>query len=103
MLQALVLSLQRRKRVASVLIIGVVTVVSLALPAAAIIGGTLDSANRFSNVGLVTLDGFHYCSGTLYRTIPSQTSSNLFLTAGHCTLGQTGQFKVTFDPAGDTN
>jgi Trypsin len=74
-----------------------------AMPAGAVIGGTLDSSNIYSNVGLITVNGQHWCSGTLYRTSPNQTSSNLFLTAGHCTLGVTGQFKVTFDPAGDTN
>jgi hypothetical protein len=39
----------------------------------------------------------------LYRTDHSATSSTLFMTAGHCTLGFSGPFKVTFDPAGDTN
>ena len=73
------------------------------MPAAAVIGDTLDSSNIYSNVGLITVNGHHWCSGTLYRTSPTQTSSNLVMTAGHCTLGVTGQFKVTFDPAGDTN
>ena len=90
-------------KLASVLAVGAATVASTAMPAAAVIGGTLDSSNIYSNVGLITVNGQHWCSGTLYRTSPTQTSSNLFMTAGHCTLGVTGQFKVTFDPAGDTN
>lgn len=73
-------------------------------PAAAIIGGTQDTGNMFSNTGLVVMNGQHWCSGTLYRTSGSSaTSSTLFMTAAHCTLGYSGPFKVTFDPAGDTN
>ena len=68
-------------------------------PALAVIGGTPDSANRFSNVALVDIGGQPECTGTLFRTDPSQTTSNLVMTAGHCTSGQTGQFSVTFDPA----
>lgn len=73
-------------------------------PAAAIIGGTQDTGNTFKNTGLVIMNGHHWCSGTLYRTSGSSaTSSTLFMTAAHCTLGYAGPFKVTFDPAGDTN
>ena len=39
-----------------------------ATPAAAIIGGTQDTGNMFSNTGLVIMNGHHWCSGTLYRT-----------------------------------
>ena len=67
-------------------------------PAMAVIGGTHDSANKFSNVGLVAVDGQPECSGTLYRTSPSQNSSVLVMTAAHCTSGVTGQFGVTFSP-----
>jgi Trypsin len=70
-----------------------------ASPAGAVIGGTFDSTNKFANVGFITVDGQRWCSGTLYRTSSDQTSSNLFMTAAHCTLGVTGQFAVTFDPA----
>ena len=90
-------------KLAGVLAVGAATVASTAMPAAAVIGDTLDSSNIYSNVGLITVNGHHECSGTLYRTSPTQTSSNLVMTAGHCTLGMTGQFKVTFDSAGDTN
>jgi secreted trypsin-like serine protease len=89
------------------LVCGLVTafaVVALqVMPASAIVGGTLDSTNIFKNVGLITLDGQHWCSGTLYHLSPSQTSSNLFMTAAHCIQGFTGNYEVTFDPAGDTN
>jgi len=84
------------------LIAAVTATVLSSLPAAAIIGGTLDSGNQFSNVGLITLNGQQWCTGTLYRTSPLKTSSNLFLTAGHCTRGYTGQFRVTFDPNGSS-
>src|SRR5215831_1864181 len=74
-----------------------------AAPAGAIINGTQDTGNKFSNTGLVINNGHHWCSGALYRTDHSAMSSTLFMTAGHCTLGFNGPFKVTFDPAGDTN
>jgi len=45
------------------------------------VGGTHDSANRFSNVGIVAVDGHPECSGTLYRTNASQSSSVLVVTA----------------------
>lgn len=74
-----------------------------AAPAGAIINGTQDTGNIFSNTGLVLNNGNHWCSGVLYRTDPSAKSSKLFMTAGHCMLGFSGPFQVTFDPVGDTN
>lgn len=73
------------------------------VPASAIVGGTLDSSNIYAGTGLIMLNGQHWCSGTLYRTSPSQTSSRLFMTAAHCISGYSGDYEVTFDPAGDTN
>jgi hypothetical protein len=73
-----------------------------AMPAAAIIGGTQDTGNKFRNTGLVLNNGHHWCSGALYRTDHSSQTSTLFMTAAHCTLGYAGPFSVTFDPAGDT-
>ena len=91
-------------RLAAGLAAAVAVAVALpAIPAAAIVDGTLDSTNIYSNVGLITLNGHHWCSGTLYRTDPKQNSSRLFMTAAHCIAGYTGTYKVTFDPMGDTN
>jgi hypothetical protein len=87
-------------RVLQRLAAGVDTAVALtAMPAAGVLGGTFDSTNRFSDVVFITVDGQPWCSGTLYRTSRSQTTSNLVMTAAHCTSGVTEQFRVTFDPS----
>ena len=83
--------------------LGIAAVTLSATPAGAIINGAQDTGNIFSSTGLVINNGQHWCSGVLYRTDHSATSSTLFMTAGHCTLGFSGPFEVTFDPAGDTN
>jgi Trypsin len=75
---------------------------AVARPAMAILGGQFDG-NRHPNVALVLVDSEPICTGFLYRTDPSQTTSNLVATAGHCTSGETGQFSVTFDPTPDAN
>jgi hypothetical protein len=62
--------------------------------AGAVTGGTEDTANRYSNVGLLLFydDGGRFrCSGTL-------VSPTVVLTAGHCTFGTDGKTIVTFDP-----
>src|SRR5437667_604665 len=69
-------------------------VVLAAAPARGITGGTEDTANRYSNVGMVVfydLDGRFRCSGTLI-------APQVFLTAAHCTFQDVGQAIVTFDP-----
>ena len=91
------------KRITLGLGAAIVAVILSAMPAGAIINGTQDTGNIFSNTGLVINNGEHWCSGALYRTDHSATSSTLFMTAGHCALGVSGPFEVTFDPAGDTN
>jgi hypothetical protein len=65
-----------------------------AVPATAITGGTEDTTNIYSNVGMVVFyqpDGRFRCSGTL-------VSSRVFVTAAHCTFQDIGQVIVTFDP-----
>ena len=70
----------RRRVVARVIAMSVVALL-IAAPASAVVGGSPDTANRYSNVGLIVvrLDGewFGQCSGTLVR-------DNVVLTAAHC-------------------
>jgi len=69
-------------------------VLATSVPAGAITGGTEDTANRYSNVGMVIFyqpDGRFRCSGTL-------VAPRVFLTAAHCTFQDIGKAIVTFDP-----
>jgi hypothetical protein len=75
-------------------VIGVGALVATTVPAGAITGGTEDTANTYSNVGLVVFyqpDGRFRCSGTLI-------APSVVLTAAHCTFQDIGQVAVTFDP-----
>ncbi len=57
-------------------------------------GGTPDTANQYSNVGLILFydqDGRFRCTATLI-------SPTVLLTAAHCTDGTLGKTLVTFDP-----
>jgi hypothetical protein len=68
-------------------------ILALTAPARAITGGAEDSANIYSNVGMVVFyqpDGRFRCSGTLI-------APRVFLTAAHCTFEDIGQVVVTFD------
>jgi Trypsin len=76
-------------------------------PAGAVIGGTDDTANTYSSVGVLQLhvgsDWVDFCSGTLVR-------ADVVLTAAHCTdfLVEEGpdgfgpdDLRISFDPEGD--
>jgi secreted trypsin-like serine protease len=74
--------------------VALTALLALTLPARAITGGTEDTANTYSNVGMVVFyqpDGRFRCSGTLI-------APRVFLTAAHCTFLDIGKVAVTFDP-----
>ncbi len=75
-------------------VIAVMALLAVAAPAGAITGGTEDTGNTYSNVGMVVFyqpDGRFRCSGTLI-------APRVFLTAAHCTFQDIGKVVVTFDP-----
>jgi hypothetical protein len=64
------------------------------LPAGSITGGTEDTSNQHSNIGMLVFyqpDGRFRCSGTLI-------APRVFVTAAHCTFQDIGKVIVTFDP-----
>lgn len=75
-------------------VIGLGALLAATVPATAITGGTEDTTNIHSNVGMVVFyqpDGRFRCSGTLI-------APRVLLTAAHCTYLDVGKVIVTFDP-----
>jgi hypothetical protein len=73
--------------------LAIASVLAVSAPAVAITGGTEDTGNTYSNVGMVVFyqpDGRFRCSGTL-------VAPRVFLTAAHCTFQDIGKVAVTFD------
>jgi trypsin len=73
--------------------IALLAILAVSAPAGAITGGTEDSGNTYSNVGMVVFyqpEGRFRCSGTLI-------APRVFLTAAHCTFQDIGKVAVTFD------
>lgn len=62
--------------------------------AQAITGGDRDDANQYSNVGMIAF----YQDGGRYRCTATLVSSQVLLTAAHCTAGTAGKTVVNFSP-----
>ncbi|WP_223395219.1 S1 family peptidase [Nocardioides rotundus] len=65
----------------------------VAAPATASTGGTVDSANQYSAVGMIAF----YSDGGRYRCTATLVDSDTLLTAAHCTDGTDGATAVSFD------
>lgn len=81
-------------RATVLLTVAVAALVAATTPAPAITGGSEDTGNIYSNVGMLVFyqpDGRFRCSGTL-------VAPRVFVTAAHCTFQDIGEVIVTFDP-----
>jgi Trypsin len=84
----------RVRTVLTVLLAALTGGVIAAAPAGAITGGTVDSANRFSNVGMIVF----YDDGGRYRCSATLVAPKVLLTAAHCTYKTEGRTIVSFRP-----
>jgi secreted trypsin-like serine protease len=85
---------RRISRPLAVTLVGASALLASIVPASAITGGTEDTANKYSSVGMVVFyqpDGRFRCTGTL-------VAPRVVLTAAHCTHQDIGKVIVTFDP-----
>ena len=78
----------------SVIVVALLVGLGLAAPALASTGGTPDTENRYSNVGLIAF----YSDGLRFRCSATLVSPTVLLTAAHCTDGVDGRTLATFDP-----
>lgn len=82
------------RRSAFTVLMSIIVALGLQAPAVASTGGTPDTANTYSNVGLIA---FYDATGR-YRCSATLVSPTVLLTAAHCTDGTLGSTAVTFEP-----
>src|SRR3954451_24720694 len=75
----------------SAIVVALLAGLGLAAPALASTGGTPDTENRYSNVGLIAF----YSDGLRLRCSATLVSPTVLLTAAHCTDGVDGRTLVT--------
>jgi hypothetical protein len=84
----------RRRFVALLSVILAGLVFAPAPTASASTGGTVDSTNQYSAVGLIAF----YDDGVRYRCTATLVSPTVLVTAAHCTFSVEGRTAVTFAP-----
>jgi hypothetical protein len=85
--------MRRPLRTALIGLVALTCAVAAAIPAAAITGGTQDTANTYDNVGMIAF----YDAGGRFRCTATLVTPTVLLTAAHCTEGTLGKTIVTFD------